>query len=282
MNFVNANARVYVPDGAELSAALSRTTDLCICAHQDDAEIMAFCAVSACYERADRWYTGVTMSNGAGSPRAGRYAAYTDEQMMAVRIQEQERAAELGKYAAQFQLGYSSAMLKDMRYGAPADELVSILRRTKPVRVYLHNPADKHDTHLAVFVRALEALRSLSAQERPEKVYGMEVWRALDWLMPEDKVLFDCSEHIGLAEEILRAFDSQVAGGKQYDRAAVGRWYANATFLESHETDGAPAVSYGIDLTPLLDGGDPADFILDAYMRTAGQIRTRLRALQAR
>lgn len=53
MNFVNANARVYVPDGAELSAALSRTTDLCICAHQDDAEIMAFCAVSACYERAD-------------------------------------------------------------------------------------------------------------------------------------------------------------------------------------------------------------------------------------
>ena len=151
-------------------------------------------------------------------------------------------------------------MLKDMRYGAPADELVSILRRTKPVRVYLHNPADKHDTHLAVFVRALEALRSLSAQERPEKVYGMEVWRALDWLMPEDKVLFDCSEHIGLAEEILRAFDSQVAGGKQYDRAAVGRWYANATFLESHETDGAPAVSYGIDLTPLLDGGDPADF----------------------
>ena len=188
----------------------------------------------------------------------------------------------MSKYAAQFQLGYSSAMLKDMRYGAPADELVSILRRTKPVRVYLHNPADKHDTHLAVFVRALEALRSLSAQERPEKVYGMEVWRALDWLMPEDKVLFDCSEHIGLAEEILRAFDSQVAGGKQYDRAAVGRWYANATFLESHETDGAPAVSYGIDLTPLLDGGDPADFILDADMRTAGQIRTRRRALQAR
>ena len=32
----------------------------------------------------------------------------------------------------------------------------------------------------------------------------------------------------------------------------------------------------------MLDGGDPADFILDAYMRTAGQIRTRLRALQAR
>ena len=66
--------------------------------------------------------------------------------------------------------------------------------------------------------------------------------------------LFDCSGNIGLAERLLRAFDSQVAGGKQYDRAAVGRWYANATFLESHETDGSPAISYGIDLTPLLDG----------------------------
>ena len=282
MKFVNANARIHIPDGAALPAALSRTTDLCVCAHQDDAEIMAFCAISACYENADRWYTGVTMSDGVGSPRAGRYADYTDEQMMAARAAEQERAADLGKYAAQFQLGYPSAVLRDMRETAPVEELISIVRSTRPARVYLHNPADKHDTHLAVFVRALEALRSLPADERPDHVYGMEVWRALDWLMPEDKVLFDCSGNIGLAERLLRAFDSQVAGGKQYDRAAVGRWYANATFLESHETDGSPAISYGIDLTPLLDGGDPADFILRAYMRTAEHIRTRLCALQSR
>lgn len=124
---------------------------------------------------------------------------------MAARAAEQERAADLGKYAAQFQLGYPSAVLRDMRETAPVEELISIVRSTRPARVYLHNPADKHDTHLAVFVRALEALRSLPADERPDHVYGMEVWRALDWLMPEDKVLFDCSGNIELAERLLRA-----------------------------------------------------------------------------
>jgi hypothetical protein len=71
MQFQNAKADVFVPDGAEMPAALARTTHLCISAHQDDIEIMAYHGVAECFGRKDRWFSGVVVTNGAGSPRLG-------------------------------------------------------------------------------------------------------------------------------------------------------------------------------------------------------------------
>ncbi len=278
MKLKNNNARLFIPDNTDIHSALFRTTDLCICAHQDDGEIMAFSAIYNCYGNADKWYTGITMSDGAGSPRTGKFASFTDEQMKQVRVSEQENAARIGKYSAQIQLGYSSKQLKDMSFTAPEDELVELLKEIRPERVYIHNPADKHDTHIAVCVRAINALKKLEKEYRPKKVYGMEVWRSLDWLMPEDKVLFDCSGGADLAKDILLAFESQIEGGKRYDDAAIGRFYANATFFESHDTDNFTAVSYGIDLTEVIEKDlNVADYILDAYKRTGEDIKMRLR-----
>src|SRR5512140_4019971 len=113
MKFENATADLYVPDGLEPSAALQRTTHLCVSAHQDDIEIMAYHGIAECFGRNDRWFTGVVVTNGAGSPRAGIYGQYTDEEMQKVRLREQRKAAYVGEYACQIQLGYSSGAVKD-------------------------------------------------------------------------------------------------------------------------------------------------------------------------
>ena len=42
MKFSLESAELYIPDGVEESTALSRTTHLCVAAHQDDIEIMAY------------------------------------------------------------------------------------------------------------------------------------------------------------------------------------------------------------------------------------------------
>ncbi len=67
------------------------------------------------------------------------------------------------------------------------EDLAKILRAARPEVVYLHNLADKHDTHIGVALRAMAALRAVRAETRPAKVYGCEVWRDLDWLPDEDK-----------------------------------------------------------------------------------------------
>lgn len=280
MNLSHPAADLFVPDGRPLSVALRRTTHLCLAAHQDDIEILAYHGITAGYAR--RTFTGVVITDGGGSPRSGKFARYTDEEMKAVRRQEQRRAARLGRYAAQLQLAHPSAVVKDPRRPEVVADLVAILRATTPDVVYLHNPADKHDTHIACFLRCLEALRALPVRLRPKAVYGCEVWRNLDWLLDADKVVLDDSANPKLAAKLIGAFVSQIAGGKRYDLAIAGRRLANATFHTSHATDQANALTWAMDLTPLVR--DPKlsieKYTLDYIDRLRSDVAARLRKFQ--
>ena len=245
-------AEIYVPDGKPLKEALGRTTHLAISAHQDDLEIMAVDGVLRCFRQDDRWFTGVVVTNGAGSPRDDLYRDYTDEAMRKVRAHEQKKAAFVGEYAAQLLLDYPSSAVKSSADARPLTDLVAILEATRPEVVYTHNLADKHPTHVAVAMRVIEAARRVSKEARPQKVYGCEVWRNLDWMRDADKVVFDCSAHESLQMALLGVFDSQICGGKRYDLATMGRRKANATYFESHGVDQADLLAYAMDLSPLV------------------------------
>jgi LmbE family N-acetylglucosaminyl deacetylase len=272
MNFSSPAADAYVPDRRPLAAALARTTHLCLAAHQDDIEILAYHGIAECYASKERWFTGVVLTDGSGSPRAGKFAHYSDEQMKAVRRREQRRAAKIGRYSAMLQFSHPSTVVKSPRSAAVRADLTAVLEATNPHTVYLHNPADKHDTHVAVFLRCLEALRALPKAKRPKQVYGCEVWRDLDWLPDADKQVLDASFNPKLAAKLVAVFESQIAGGKRYDLATAGRRLANATFHTSHATDRAAALTWAMDLTPLVQ-----DEKLSAEKYTLGYI-DRLRA----
>ena len=248
----NSSAEIYVPDGFAVEDGLARTTHLAISAHQDDIEIMAVDGVLQCFQRPDRWFTGVVVTNGSGSPRAGLYADYTDEEMCAIRIVEQTKAAIVGDYGAQVLLDHPSSAVKDSSNPAVVGDLKQIIEATRPEVIYTHNLADKHPTHIAVVLRVIEALRALPANRHPRKLYGCEVWRDLGWMLDEEKVVFDCSTQENLQEALLGVFDSQISGGKRYDLATMGRRRANATYFESHGVDSATGLAFGMDLTPLL------------------------------
>jgi LmbE family N-acetylglucosaminyl deacetylase len=258
-------AEIFVPDGVPPETALARTTHLAIGAHQDDIEFMAFDGILACFQRDDAWFTGVIVADGSGSPRAGLYADYSDAAMQAIRRTEQKKAAMIGEYSAQVLLDYPSAAVKDAADKDPVEDLVTLLKLAHPRVVYTHNLADKHDTHVAVALRTIEALRSLPAAMHPQHLYGCEVWRDLDWLPDMDKVSFDVSAHENLQAALMGVFDSQISGGKRYDLATMGRRRANATYFASHATDVATGLSFAMDLTPLIE--DPARNIQD-YVQT--------------
>ena len=252
MKLSRPDADVFAPGGTPPEEALARTTHLCVGAHQDDIEIMAQSAIAECHGRADRFFTGVVVTDGAGSPRSGRYAALDDAGMQAVRRAEQRRAATLGQYNLQLQLAHSSGDVKAPGQAGVRADLAAIFGGCSAGVVYLHNPADKHDTHVAVLLRCLEAMRALPRNRRPRRVLGCEVWRDLDWLVDADKVALDAGQNPKLAADLLQVFDSQISGGKRYDLAALGRRAAHATFHTAHETDRLTAITWAMDLTPLV------------------------------
>lgn len=276
MQFHNPAADFFVPDGTPPDEALARTTHLCISAHQDDIEIMAYHGVAECFGLPDKWFTGVVVTNGAGSPRSGIYGDYTDEQMQKVRLIEQRKAAYVGGYACQIQLGFTSSQVKNPKETAVVQDLTNIIRAAQPEYVYLHNLADKHDTHIGVVLRSIAALRAV--EKKPKKVYGCEVWRDLDWLGDSEKQVLASSARPNIAAALVGVFDSQVSGGKRYDLATAGRRLAHATYYASHGTDQETAINFAMDLTPLIDdpGLSIADYVLGAIDRFRADVAQRV------
>ena len=281
MNFHFDSAEVYVPDNEPMEQAVARTTHLCFAAHQDDIEIMAAQPIIECFQQEDQWFSGVVVTDGRGSPRDGLYKNYSDEEMRRVRFKEQRKAAIVGEFAAQIMLNIPSGIIKDSSRGEPVADILAILRAASPKMVYTHNLADKHDTHVGVALRVIQALRTLDQAERPERLVGCEVWRALDWMVDSDKVMMDLSTHENLQASLLGVFDSQIAGGKRYDLASLGRRRAHATYFEAHGVDETTGLSYGMDMTPLMNDASlqPSEFVGQFVRRFAMDVQDRVSRL---
>lgn len=281
MKFHIDTATVWVPDGGSVDEAVAKTTHMGISAHQDDIEIMAFHGALQCFGREDKNFMGVVVTNGSGSPRDDLYADFTDDQMQKLRRREQKKAAFVGDYCAQGLLDFPSSAVKNGKSTEVVEDLKQILLAAKPDVVYTHNLADKHDTHVATALRVIAAIQQLPEADRPKKVLGCEVWRNLDWLSDEDKVVLDCGAHENIAAALLGVHDSQICGGKRYDLAALGRRKGNATFFASHGVDTSDALNFAVDLTPLSKDAsiNPFDYI-KAYMdRFAQEVKERLASL---
>ena len=281
MNFHLPTAEIFIPDGLPLEAALARTTHLCISAHQDDIEIMAAQPILECFQREDKWFTGVVVTDGRGSPRSELYEKYSDEEMRLVRFKEQRKAAVVGEYAAQVILDFPSKVVKDGEDPSPIEDLISLLKAARPQIVFTHNLADKHDTHVAVALRVIAAIRSLPQDKRPQKLYGCEVWRGLDWMTDADKTCLDLSQQENLQAALLGVYDSQISGGKRYDLATLARRRANATYFESHGVDVTTGLSFAMDMTPLLAevNKPPLDLAQEFIHRFAQEVAERLQRL---
>jgi len=274
----NVGADIFVPDGVSIDEALARTTHLAIGAHHDDLEIAAYPAIERCFENPDYWFAGVVVTDGRGSSRTGPYENYSDDEMRDIRRREQMRAAMLGDYSVVIQLDYRSSEIK----GGINDELVAdlelILSAAGAEEVTSHQPLDRHATHIAVFYHALEALRRLPVEQRPNAFLGAEVWGKLDWLSSTQKLTLNSGRREHLAQALIGVFDSQITGGKRYDLGEIGHRHANATYGESHSSDEYTQASLAVDLSGLLGGSEVSarQFALNAVERFRYETEQRL------
>jgi LmbE family N-acetylglucosaminyl deacetylase len=281
MKLKNDGAEFFVPDGKPIKQVLERTTHMGIGAHPDDLEIMAYHGILQCFGNAKKWFLGVTVTNGGGSPREDLYASYSDVDMQRVRRAEQKKAAVVGEYSGVVLMDYPSSGVKDPKNQDAKKEIKQLISLARPSIIYTHNLADKHDTHVAVVIRVIQALRDLPKKQHPRKVYGCEIWKDLDWIVDEDKITFDVGAHENIAAALLGVHDSQICGGKRYDLASMGRRKANATYYESRGTDITSAMIYAMDLTPLIREPqlDLAEYVINHIDRFSQEVAARLKRL---
>ncbi len=239
-------------------------THMVVVAHQDDVEICCPNGIVECYQDDAKGLVSVIVTDGGNSPRAGRFADFTYDQMVAARRLEQIEASKVGNHAELFLLNYTSGEVKDRSNQDPVDDLYEILMENKPECLYTHNLADKHPTHVGVAVKVIEAVRRMPKDCRPKVFLGLEGWRNLDWLSESERLCIDISGYNDLLRKALACHISQCEGGKTYDIAVEGRRIGNATFAQSHAVDEATAITLGMSLMPLIEDDtlDPREFIL--------------------
>lgn len=273
---------VFIPDDAPLAQACARVQTLVIGAHPDDVELLAASAIAEHHARGDAGLGAVVCADGAGSPRNGPFAGLSDAEMVATRTDEQIAAARRGGYGLLVTLRLPSAQIKTPAGSPLRSDLRAVLAATRPQRVITHNLADRHDTHLAVALAVIDAVRTFPPAEQPAAVCGAEVWRGLDWLPAAARVRLVVDDPHGVAVAALALHASQIAGGKRYDLASVGRRRANATFDESHAVDRAEELTWAMDLTPLCrDPQLDVETFLDAQLASfRGELLAPLRRLR--
>jgi len=131
-----------------------------------------------------------------------------------------------------------------------------------------------------VCLQVIRALREIPLEKRPKRIETMEVWRGLDWLCDEDKVVHDTAAYPNLSAAMLGVYDSQISGGKRYDLATQGRRLANATFFASHAVDDYEGICFGLDITELVNSNaDPSDFIVGYIERFKNEVIKRVAAM---
>ncbi|MFA5692044.1 MAG: PIG-L family deacetylase [Acholeplasmataceae bacterium] len=278
MNKYNDKTKFFIPDDKPFNEAIKRTTHMGIVAHHDDIEILAYDGILKSFQNPNKWFMSVVVTDGRGSARGGAYANYTDEEMANIRILEQKKAAIIGEYGLQAFINAKSSETKDPKNTEVILEMKKMIEDANPKVIYTHNLADKHDTHIGVVTKLIKAIRMIDKSKRPQKLYGVEVWRDLDWLLDNEKVSFDVSGRPNLANALVEVFDSQIDGAKRYDLATIGRRLANATFSSSHAVDNADSLIHAMDLTPLIedDNLDLITFITDAIDRFKDDVKEKI------
>ena len=212
LRFNKEGAELYIPDGADMETAFKRTTCMAIAAHHDDIEIMAYHGILNCFGKEDEWFFGglPPMAREAGGMTYTKLYRRRNEGHSQ---KEQKKSAYVGEYSAVAMLNYKSSEVKDPNNDDVVSELERLIKLARPRIIYTHNLADKHDTHVGVVTKVIKALRGLRKDLLPEKVYGCEVWRNLDWMNDNEKVVLDVSSHQNIAEAVLAVHDSQICGG---------------------------------------------------------------------
>lgn len=223
-----------------------------VVAHPDDIEILATDGIMKGLEGPES-FAGIVVTDGGGSARSNDYLLVSDAKMKSIRVEEQKAAAELGRYHAVSFLHVSSAEAKDKSREDITKNIADWIQAYRPHTLYTHNPFDKHPTHVAVFLKTLQAIRNLPKDSRPSHIYGVEGWRDLDWLPDSEKVVFNVSMMREMTKKQLQCYASQVAGGKRYDLATEGRRLAQATYYDPHTIDQVDQLIFAVDLQPLVD-----------------------------
>ncbi len=198
---------------------------LVISPHPDDLEIaMGGTAAKMVEQGAD--LISLIATDGSGSTSL---KGHSGEKLAGIRIEEAREAVSTLGIHTLIPLPIADVKSDQNKVHFKNDFKEAVLR-FKPNEIYIPHPEiDKHPTHQIVAGLALDELRAISSEFKPDKVWCYEVWTPFETY---DRIE-DISDFIDLKVIAIQAHKSQLEY-KDYTEGIIGLNRYRATFDQRH------------------------------------------------
>ncbi|MBC8500746.1 MAG: PIG-L family deacetylase [Nanoarchaeota archaeon] len=175
---------------------------LIVAAHSDD-QIIGVGGTAAKYVKEGFDVTTVIVSKGEIS-----HPHFKEEIIIDTRKRESIRANKvIGGKAVKFLGLFEKDFNKEVKIYKAQKKLETLIRRLKPVKIFVHAPEDPHPAHKKTNRMVLDIIEN---ERRKIEVYSFDIWNPFRWdRKKHPKLVVDTSETFDTKIKALKCFKSQ-------------------------------------------------------------------------
>lgn len=199
---LNKNAMKYVPTSAKDGSIVS----MCLAANITDVEILGSGGIIDSLYNPNKSFVGVVAYAPTEIPNAGLYSLYNPQDMIRIRQEEQQKAANIGSYNSVFLLNHNNE--EEEVVESIINDFVGLIKAYKPEIIYTFSPFDLDPAKIEIMKCVIIALSRIVDDYRPKAVYGVYTEGSLSFVPLTQLVDLGIETKIGFAYSLLNVYDS--------------------------------------------------------------------------
>lgn len=197
---LNENTIKYVPTSAKTGALVS----LCIAEQIIDIERLGSDGIIDSLYNPNKSFVGVVTMAPTNIKNGGLYSLYNPEDMISVRLTEQQKAANLGSYNSTYILNHKNTDEDE----DIIDDYVNLIKAYKPETIYTYSPFEKDLNKVRILKLVITAISRIVDNYHPNLVLGVSLDNNINFISNEKLVKLGINKKLNFVNSILSVYDS--------------------------------------------------------------------------
>lgn len=197
---LNENTIKYVPTSAKTGALIS----LCIAEQITDIERLGADGIIDSLYNPNKSFVGVITMAPSNIKNGGLYSLYNPEDMISIRLTEQQKAANIGSYNSTYILNHKNSDEDE----EIIDDYVNLIKAYKPETIYTYSPFEENESKVRILKLVITAISSIVDDYHPNLVLGVSLDNNITFVSNDKLVKLGINKKIDFVNSMLSVYDS--------------------------------------------------------------------------
>ena len=206
---LNENTIKYVPTSAKTGAIIS----LCIASQIIDVERLGADGIVDSLYNPNKSFVGVVTMAPTNIQNNGLYSLYNPEDMISIRLAEQQKAANIGSYNSTYILNHKDEDDDE----SIIDDYVNLIKAYKPEVIYTYSPFEKNKEKIRILKLVITAISRIIDNYHPKLVLGVSLDSDDNFLATNKFVKLGTSKKYDFVKNMLSVYDTAIENNEKLD-----------------------------------------------------------------